>query len=329
MVTPDPRQLAKRLTNFLSVRRYPSIGLSLVRITYGTCFLVILVSNASDWRVLWGVDSIYSPNDSALDATQGSAPNVFMAFDSNVWVVAMLVCSAIVSVAVIIGFRTRLATILMLVFCWSLTARDPLLSDGGDNLMVIALLLSCFTNAGECLAVDNVLRRRRMTNTVPRSRLLMTARLKPYSVIVGNLAWMALVVQVCILYSTSGLSKVQGKLWQDGTAVYYILRASEFSTWPTLSKFVYENGYLTTIASYAAVLIQVFFPLLVFNPLLKIPTIVTVIGMHASIGILMGLPVFAIVMIGTEMIFVPDAFWHRMRAMLAFRRGATVSAVVE
>ena len=64
-------------------------------------------------------------------------------------------------------------------------------------------------------------------------------------------------------------------------------------------------------------LIQVFFPFLVFNRILKLPTIAVVVGMHASIGILMGLPVFALIMIGTEMIFVPDSAWEGARAWTA------------
>jgi hypothetical protein len=311
----------RRLVGFLTVRRYPSVGLSLVRISYGTCFLIILASNASQWKVLWGVDSLYPDGDIPADPNPGAGLNVFMAFHSNLWVVAVLWCSAIVGIALIIGFQSRLSTIVLLVLHWSLTARNPLIADGGDNLMTIALLLLAFANTGERLSIDNVLRRRR--KTLPRKRTLLAVRFTPYSIIIGNLAWMALVAQVCIVYSTSGLSKVQGTMWQDGTAVYYILRTSEFSAWPALSQIVYENGYLTSTASYVAVLVQVFFPFLIFNRFLKLPTIFTVIGMHAGIGILMGLPVFALVMIGTEMIFVPDSFWQRLRATYASRRFGT------
>ncbi|MGW5276131.1 hypothetical protein ACWEQP_26910 [Streptomyces sp. NPDC004044] len=47
------------------------------------------------------------------------------------------------------------------------------------------------------------------------------------------------------VYLTSGLClyKVQGKLWQDGTALFYIMRIPEFSL-PGVSDLVHGNDML-------------------------------------------------------------------------------------
>ncbi len=45
--------------------------------------------------------------------------------------------------------------------------------------------------------------------------------------IVHNLGLLAIVTQLCIVYMTAGLMKVQGEMWRDGTALYYILQVDE------------------------------------------------------------------------------------------------------
>ncbi|MDV8004837.1 HTTM domain-containing protein [Rhodococcus sp. IEGM 1318] len=312
----SPTAAIDALTSWLSVRRYPAIGMSLLRIAYGVCFLIILASNAPQWKTLWGSDSIYSFHEMVTDQNRARSLNLFMAFNSDSWVIFLLILSAVVGFSFMIGFRTRISTILLFLLCWSLTARNPFISDGGDNLMAIVLLLLCFAKTADWMSVDNLLKSRRTANGNPERKNGSLSKFESFSVILGNLAWMALLVQVCILYTTSGLAKVQGTLWQDGTAVYYILRTAEFSTWPALSDLIIGNGYLTTTASYMTVLVQVFFPFLIFNRHLKVPTIAVLVGMHAGIGIFMGLPVFALVMIGTEMIFLPDSFWRKLQSRI-------------
>ncbi len=44
----------------------------------------------------------------------------------------------------------------------------------------------------------------------------------------------AIILQLCILYGASALYKVQGEMWQNGTAIYYITRTQEFA-WPGVS----------------------------------------------------------------------------------------------
>ena len=108
--------------------------------------------------------------------------------------------------------------------------------------MVIALFLLCFASTAESLSVDSLLARHRSAGTRSGIRVWWADRHAPYSIMIGNVAWLALVAQVCILYCTSGLAKVQGRLWQEGTAVYYVLRSAEFSEWPALSEVVFSNG---------------------------------------------------------------------------------------
>ncbi|MEU4029098.1 hypothetical protein [Streptomyces anulatus] len=76
-------------------------------------------------------------------------------------------------------------------------------------------------------------------------------------------------------------------MWQDGTALFYVLRVPEFS-FPALSHFVYENDFLVFSGTYVTVLYLVYFPLGILAPSLRRWAAVMSISFHLGIGLLMG-----------------------------------------
>ncbi|MFE9722052.1 hypothetical protein ACFYQ5_00190 [Streptomyces sp. NPDC005794] len=108
---------------------------------------------------------------------------------------------------------------------------------------------------------------------------------------------------MCLVYVVSGLYKVQGQMWQDGTALFYVLRVPEFS-FPELSHFVYENDLLVFSGTYVTVLFLVYFPLGILVPALRPWATVMSIGFHLGIGLLMGLTGFALTMVACDLVFL-------------------------
>ncbi|MGW6521897.1 hypothetical protein [Streptomyces sp. NPDC054962] len=70
----------------------------------------------------------------------------------------------------------------------------------------------------------------------------------------------AIAVQMCLIYMVSGLYKVQGEVWQDGTALFYIMRVPEFEL-PGWSSLVYDNDVLVFLGTYSSILFLVYFPM--------------------------------------------------------------------
>uniref|UniRef100_UPI004048BBFB hypothetical protein n=1 Tax=Roseivirga sp. TaxID=1964215 RepID=UPI004048BBFB len=62
-----------------------------------------------------------------------------------------------------------------------------------------------------------------------------------------NIGIIAIKIQICILYFTSGFMKATGDYWSNGTAMYYISRVEWFSH-PAMRD-VFLNPYVTTIAT--------------------------------------------------------------------------------
>jgi hypothetical protein len=126
--------------------------------------------------------------------------------------------------------------------------------------------------------------------------------------------------QVCFLYGSAGLYKVQGASWGNGTALHYVLNLDLFRPWPELSLLADEHDVLIAVACYVTVLVQVAFPFVLFGRL-KYPVLTVLLGMHLGIAVLMGLPLFSGAMIIADAAFLPDRF-YRSLGRLRQRTGA-------
>jgi hypothetical protein len=115
--------------------------------------------------------------------------------------------------------------------------------------------------------------------------------------------------QICILYGSAGLYKVQGGLWANGTALHYVMNLDLFQPWPTLSHMVDSQQMLVAVVSYLTVLVQVAFPFVLFGRL-KYVFVTILLGMHLGIAILLGLPLFSGAMIVADAVFLPDRFYR-------------------
>ncbi|MEW2176170.1 HTTM domain-containing protein [Streptomyces sp. NPDC005406] len=152
--------------------------------------------------------------------------------------------------------------------------------------------------------------------------------------VIANLAHNATLVvimaEVCLIYATAGWYKIQGSRWQDGTALYYPLNLDYFTPWPWLSDLLASSGVMVMVLTYATVIVQVAFPFTLFNRRVKNVLLVVMIGEHAGIALLLGLPFFSMAMIAADAVFLPTVFlvWLGGQAVhgrdLLLRRRGTV-----
>ncbi|WP_435820354.1 hypothetical protein [Kitasatospora aureofaciens] len=134
--------------------------------------------------------------------------------------------------------------------------------------------------------------------------------------------------QVCFLYGSAGLYKVQGSAWGDGTALHYVLNLDLFRPWPALSLMLDNHQMAVAVASYLTVILQVAFPFVLFGRL-KYIVLAMLLSMHAGIAVLLGLPLFSGAMIIADAVFLPDRFYGSLGSLCrrAFKRAAAKGAV--
>lgn len=93
------------------------------------------------------------------------------------------------------------------------------------------------------------------------------------------------------------------------------------------------SSLMVMVVTYATVIVQVAFPFTLFNRRVKNVLLVVMMGEHAGIAVLLGLPFFSMAMISADAVFLPTVFlvWFggrvglgRDRLLSRFGRGGGV-----
>ncbi len=156
------------------------------------------------------------------------------------------------ALAVMLGVGGRPGLALHWALLWSVYQRQPGLLDGGDNLAYVVIPFLLLTRCYDRFSLPTGLASR-LTRRLP-------GHLRAMSVPFHNLGVLMVAAQICLVYVVSGLYKVMGEEWQDGTALFYIMRVAEFEL-PGWSHLVYENDVLVVLGTYGTVAFLVYFPM--------------------------------------------------------------------
>ncbi|MEU0216022.1 HTTM domain-containing protein [Streptomyces sp. NPDC006265] len=288
---------------------------SVLRIGYGLLYLVFLLREFPHRDEIWGPGSAWTPALARELFEQTGWVSVLALSDGRAYFELCYVLALVTSALFMLGWRTRLVSVLFAVVVTSFHARAIFMTDGGDNLVLLMALYLVLTACGRRWSLDA--RRNRWKPAPagsaqqppgqPLARQLRDSRTTLVTA-VHNCGMFLIAAQVCLLYGSAGLYKVQGSTWGSGTALHYALNLELFRPWPVLSHFVDEHTLLIAAAGYLTVLLQVAFPFVLFGRL-KYPVLTMLLGMHIGIAVLMGLPLFSGAMIVADAVFLPDRFY--------------------
>lgn len=286
--------LQKQINDICS-RPMALYGAATLRIGYGIAGGAYYVRNYSDRHYLWGPNGVY-PVDRFRATIFRPGFSLYEWASSEIVFESIFHSGLAICILFFLGVGGRMIAAAHYVFIISLFLRNPALLDGGDNLSYLVLLYLIPVNSTAVLAI------RRTQPKLGRAEV---------SVVLHNMGIVLIAMQVFVLYLASAMYKIQGRLWQDGTALYYIWRVPEFS-WPLVTDHLIRYSWLIVMATYFAVLFQLFFPVLIAIRETRVAAIFLAVLFHATIGITMGLTSFTIYMIATEAIFLSDRHYRRL-----------------
>ncbi|WP_371476752.1 HTTM domain-containing protein [Kitasatospora sp. NBC_00315] len=343
---------------------------AVVRIGVAFTFCAFLLREWPLRRELYGDRTAWSL-DLARQMLAGNHAFTLLAWsDSRVWFEFVYTLAIVVGALLLVGWRTRLTSVLFMLLVLSLENRAALLGDGGDNVVHLLAIYLAFTRCGTVWSLDaRRVRRHAASGSDPwgaalwlaagaalavswatgvpapgvlgfgshswglllwpswavtgvhhalrvrRSRGEAAAVSEALANLVHNSAMLVIAVQVCLIYATAGWYKIQGSLWQNGSAVYYPLHLPYFAPWPELAPVLSGNSTLVLLLTYGTVMVQVSFPFLVFNRRIKNVLLILMIAEHIGIAVILGLPFFSLAMITADAVFLPTGFLRRVEAL--------------
>ncbi|HEY5835610.1 HTTM domain-containing protein [Streptomyces sp.] len=326
----------------LLIRRPVSLyAASVLRIGYGLCYLGFLLRELPHRDEIWGPDSPWTPALATRLFDQTGWFSFLTLSDSMVYFDLCYAAALVVCALFLLGWRTRAMSVLFALVVVSFHGRAIFMTDGGDNLILLMALYLTATACGRRWSLDarRTARRARVGRPGRWALWRATSDLwtqfglarESLATALHNCGMFVIAAQVCLLYGSTGLYKVQGGSWQGGTALHYVVNLDLFRPWPALSALVDSYPLLIAAVGYLTVLIQVAFPFALFSRL-KYVLLVMLLGMHTGIAVLLGLPLFSAAMIVADAAFLPDRFYraaartaHRALTRLKSRESMTSS----
>jgi hypothetical protein len=293
--------MTERILAWLTGDTRSTYGAAVTRIMIGFVVSSQLLLNWPDRSYTWGEGSRWNDTIAGIKDYPDFF-GLFRALDGWAWDLAYLVV-ILSGIALMLGVFTRVTTVTTVILWASVYVSNPYVASGGDAVLRMVLFYLCFTDAGKVWSVDAWLADRR------GYRMQMIPRWASNTM--HNLAVVLMIHQVVMVYVGSALWKAQSSVWRDGTAVYYPLQTEAYSPWNDIFQPIYANTLFISGATYTALLVQLFFPVLLIYRPTRLAALVIITGMHLGIGFLMGIMYFSLAMIAVDMILVSDKSWLR------------------
>jgi len=180
-------------------------ALAVMRIGLGLVVLADLAVRARDLHALYTDAGLLPRSDAlALFAWLHAWPLCVHMIGGSLWSQALLfLLAGVAAAALVVGYRTRLATVVTWLLTASVQLRNPFIGAGYDALIRMLLFWGCFLPLGARMSVDGARQPARATAWV-------------------SVASAALLAQVIIVYASAGFTKWVQPAWHDGSALLAI-----------------------------------------------------------------------------------------------------------
>ncbi|MGH8506616.1 MAG: DCC1-like thiol-disulfide oxidoreductase family protein [Stenotrophobium sp.] len=258
--------------------RYPGLAarfgldlrsLALLRVLLSLALLISLCGSLASASLLYSDQGIM-PRAWAISTDSLHRLSLFFLDGSSVFAVTLLLLQCAFAIMLLLGWRTRLASIASFVLWASLLNRNPLVITDGDTLMTCLLFWLMFLPANARYSVDAAL----APATAPENKLFSWAAL-------------GLMLQIVSVYFFSALS-VAGLLWHGNhLGLYQLFSLETDRTW--LGHGLLRFPLLLKAGSALVWWLALLAPLLAFSPLLTRPlrSIAVVVFSALNLGLIL------------------------------------------
>jgi hypothetical protein len=299
--TAPPRGLAAGRGKLAELFGLDLRSLAAFRIGLGLLLLADLAVRAGDLSAHYTDDGVLPR--SAI--TSSRYVSLHMLDGSADFQAALFLFAGLCAAALLVGWRTRLATAASWFLLMSLHARNPMVLQGGDNLLRLLLFWAMFLPLGARWSLD--------------------ARRggRPPGAAEVSVASAALILQVCFVYWFSAALKSDPSWRSEGTAVYYALSLDQFAK--PLAHYLLGFPGLLRVLTFATLGIEAAGPALLFVPFhtsrVRLAVVVGFLLFHlVGLHLCLELGPFPWVCAVAWLALLPGRFWDRVAGRIRLPR---------
>ena len=268
--------------------------LALFRVALALTLLVDLCWRLTDVRAFY-TDFGIMPRDWLLQGLGDWRFTPHLLFGDLYFTVALFLIEMLALLAMALGWRSRLAVLVVAVLHASLQNRNGAITIGGDSLACCLLFWSLFLPLGARWSVDAAL----STQQPPAEN--------------RHLSWASagIVLQVLSVYFFSAILKSGNEWWPDGTAVYFAMHLDRYAT--PLGQWLLDFPRLMQGLSYFVYWLEWIGPLLALSPFLTRPlraaVMLCLMAMHIGFILCLEIGPFPYISLSSLSLLLGGWFW--------------------
>lgn len=276
-------------------------SLALFRILLGAVLLVDMARRYTHASTMYTDAGIFS-RTYFLESLNSNRWSILFVSGSEWFVNAFILAGIVLSVALILGIKTRWVTVLLWVVVMSVQYRNTHLQNGADTLLRVSMFWAMFLPLARCWSIDALYNPPQNQNPS-----------RGNGRVVVSVAAFALLVQNALMYGITASLKTGSKWQEEGSALYYALGTQQVNT--AIGEFVFSHTPLIilTLLTFATLITEFALPILILLPykshLLRTVAVFAIIGLHMGILFTMTVGYFPIISIAIGVAALPTWFW--------------------
>jgi hypothetical protein len=272
--------------------------LAVFRVFVGLLIIADLLLRARSFSRFY-TDSGVTPRWLAMAMSHENAFSFYHLSTDPAVIGALFVVQGLIALQLILGYKTRIATVLSFLFVISLDHHNPLVLSHADVLFRLLVFWAIFLPLGERWSVDAVHR-----NREPREYVV-------------NAATALILLQMVYMYVYNGYHKSQSELWTSGEATILIMGLDnttyflgEFMrNFPTLLQYGGLTWYYMLVFGWLLVLLQ---------GRTRMLLVAMFMAGHASFIFTVRIGAFSFVAIAGLTLFFQAQFWDDARSLIRY-----------
>ncbi len=277
----------------------PTSTLALFRIAFGLLALAWTLLLAPDLLTFFSREGIVARQPSYL-LDMPWVWGLLAGSPGDPVVVALFGVLLVACVCVLVGYRTRLASVAVFVGILSFERRNPFVFNAGDALLRVMALYLALAPAGVSLSLDRL--------RTARDRFWEFPARAPWALRLVQ-------IQLSLIYVSTVWEKLKGETWPDGTAVSYVLRQDDLLRL-TLPTALTGSPVLSAALTYGTLAVELAVGVLIWSRRARPFVVVPAILLHLLVDATMAAALISAAMLTAFVAFVPPETASRWIASL-------------
>lgn len=302
------------------------------RIVLGLLTSLDLLRHATEARFLYSNEGVLSNHAHLFRPSSSNQLSLFHAFSSLSEVKLLFALGLVAHLALLFGYRARLAAFASFVFVTSMDQRIPLVENGGYVVVNLTLFYACFLPIGRRYSIDAWRASWRARKETSLSELADRRDASGERQTMVTFAYLLTLLNLGFVYFFNVVNK-SGKIWRVGDTVHYVLHIDRMVT--GIAVFVREHlpEVLMMPSSWVVLSVEAVIMACIWSPYgrkwARPLAMLLMAGLHGTFGVMMRLGPFSWFMIGWSTLLLLPVHFDALTAWYAKRTRGVVLGVDE